>query len=303
MATTALLGLAACTLSEAPRHPRPALPASPSVAAAPLECPKLVRLERHAPARWRGALQGDGEVVTFELWSERERCYDRDQKARPLVLLVPMLAGGAALMDFVGDSMYSRGFDVALCNRAGSAMKPGQRGAELQELFRRTVLHQRLMLTWLRRDRDQPQFVLGISLGGMVATAVAAQEPAVAGTAICLSGGHLESLIPASREPRVQRWVEWRQQVDGVGLDHVRWELREVLQYEPMALASAVPTAKVLFVSATLDDVVPPRNQDLLWEALGRPSRLFVPFGHYTAALAIAPILSAAASHFRARTG
>ncbi len=297
---------ASCTSGIAPRHPRPALPAAARARPEPLTAPTVTGLERTGPARWRGRLEGHDETVRFQLWSTRDASA-ADTPPRPLVLLVPMLAGGAAIMEFVGDSMFARGFDVALCDRAGSAMKPGQRGPELQELFRRTVLHQRLLLAWLRTTdaqrggARQPQFVLGISLGGMVATAVAAHEPELAGVTICLAGGHLPSLIPASGESRVENWVAWLQETDGVGVDHVRSELREHLHYEPLLMAPAVATEKVLFVAAVFDDVIPRLNQDLLWEALGRPARYDVPFGHYTAAIAISPILSAAADHFATR--
>ncbi|MCA8952925.1 MAG: hypothetical protein KDE27_25670 [Planctomycetes bacterium] len=291
------MALAGCAFVAAPRHPRPVLPTRAIVAATPLGTPELAGFESRGEHRWHGTLRGDGETVLFELWSERDPA-----APRPLVLLVPMLAGGEGIMDYVADTMFDRGFDVALCARAGSAMRAGQRSADLQELFRRTVLHQRLVLAWLRgTDAGRGQFVLGISLGGMVATAVAAQEPELAGAAICLAGGDLPSLVPKSSESRVRRWLEWRLTTDGVGVDHIRWELRQQLAYEPLALARAVATDKVLFVSADFDDVVPAANQDLLWEALGRPERMFVPFGHYTAALAIGPILSAAADHFAAR--
>jgi hypothetical protein len=46
-------------------------------------------------------------------------------------------------------------------------------------------------------------------------------------------------------------------------------------------------------VHATLDEVVPAANQDALWESLGRPRRLLLPLGHYSAALALWPILAA----------
>lgn len=293
-----MLGLAACSFAPAPGHPRPVLPPPTAVAPEPVHDAKLTGFEQKGSHRWSGSLSGHGETVDFELYSDR----DPEAAPRPLVLLVPMLAGGAILMDFVAASMFERGFDVAFCARAGSAMTAGQRGADLQELFRRTVLHQRMLLSWLRETATgRPEFVLGISLGGMVATAVAAHEPLLAGAAICLSGGDLQSLVPDSAEPRVQRWLDWRQREDGVGLDHVRWELRTQLAFEPVALASAVETEKVLFVSAGFDDVVPAANQDLLWEALGRPSRMTVPLGHYSAVLAIGPILTAAADHFEAR--
>jgi len=189
------LGLTACSFAPPPTHPRPTLPPLPAVAAPAVATPSLTRLESQGDCRWRGTLQGMDETVEFELLSARKAGV-----SKPLVLLVPILAGGSFLMEYVAGGMYDRGFDVAWCKRVGSAMTTGQRGPELQEMFRRTVLHQRLLLTWLREvddERPRAQFVLGISLGGMIATTVAAHEPRLAGIAVCLSGGDLQSLVPA----------------------------------------------------------------------------------------------------------
>ncbi|MBL8750018.1 MAG: hypothetical protein JNK78_12715 [Planctomycetes bacterium] len=258
--------------------------------------PELLELHDLGGGRSTGVLVAAGEQVRFHI-----RRADGGGK-KPLVLCVPILAGGDELMENVASRMRSHGFDVAFCARAGSALKPPQRGRDLDLLFRRTVLHQRILLAWLASGPDAPTatFVLGMSMGGMVATVVAAEEPDVAGLAVCLSGGDLGSLVLSSSERRVRSWSEWRHTTDGVGDDHLRWELREFLDYEPLGFAAAIPTWKVLFVGADLDSVVPRRNQDLLWEALGRPARLQVPLGHYSAALAIDTILGAAASHFAA---
>lgn len=297
---------AACSYQPAPTRPRPVLPpAIPVREAAPAIAPPATKqLTQVGADRWRGELlappvagaAAEGEVVEFELWrTPGER--------RPLVLLVPILAGGAALMESVGRRLQDRGFDIAFCGRAGAALKPPQRGPELEELFRRTVLHQRLLLAWLRAPEHEPPsatFVLGMSLGGIVATAVAALEPELAGVAICLSGGDLPRLVTASSERRVRAWVDWRRQHDGVGTDELVWELADHLALEPVAMAASVPTGKVLFVTAALDTVIPRANRQILWEALGRPAQFAVPWGHYTAILAIDPIVGAAAAHFHA---
>ena len=297
---------AACSYQPAPTRPRPPLPPTiaPRVATATLAPPTTKQLTQVGIDRWRGELlatpsagapAGD-EVVEFELWrTAGER--------RPLVLLVPILAGGAALMESVGRRLQDRGFDIAFCGRAGAALKPPQRGPELEELFRRTVLHQRLLLAWLRAPEHSPPsatFVLGMSLGGIVATAVAALEPELAGVAICLSGGDLPRLVPRSSERRVQAWVDWRRRHDGVSTDELAWELAHHLALEPVAMAASVPTEKVLFVAAEFDTVIPRANRQILWEALGRPAQFAVPWGHYSAILAIDPIVGAAAAHFRA---
>lgn len=288
---------AACTFAPGPAFARPPLPlpaTAPATAPAP---PRLVTLQQPTPGRWHGELAAAAEVVRFQLLQAVPAT-----PGRRLVLLVPILAGGDELMAQVARRLCARGFDVAFCERAGSAMQPPQRGPELQELFRRTVLHQRLLLRWLAAEENAPAatFVLGISMGGIVSTVLAALEPSLDGVAVCLSGGDLGDLVQHSSEGRVQRWRRWRRHHDGIGDDQLRWEFARQ-PYEPLAYAPAVPTAKVLFVSAEFDTVVPRRNQDLLWEALGRPARYRVPFGHYTAALAIDTILAAAADHFDRR--
>ncbi|MCC7397565.1 MAG: alpha/beta hydrolase [Planctomycetes bacterium] len=285
---------AACTFAPPPAFARPPLPLPATARAAAVALPRLVALAQPTPGRWCGELADGGEVVRFQLLQA-----DPARPGRRLVLLVPILAGGDELMAQVARRLGARGFDVAFCERAGSALQPPQRGEEIEQLFHRTVLHQRLLLRWLAARTPAPAatFVLGISMGGIVSTVLAALEPALDGVAVCLSGGDLGDLVQHSSEGRVQRWRRWRLRHDGIGDDQLRREFA-AQPYEPLSFAPAVPTAKVLFVSAEFDTVVPRRNQDLLWEALGRPARYQVPFGHYTAALAIDTILAAAADHF-----
>jgi pimeloyl-ACP methyl ester carboxylesterase len=259
--------------------------------------PRLEEWREVGPGAFEGKLVAAGEHVRFQL-----RRPQPAQNGESLVLLVPILAGGEDLMDQVAQRLVARGFAVAFCARVAPALKPPQRGPDLDLLFHRTVLHQRLLLAFLRHREDRPAatFVLGISMGGMVSTVVSALEP-VDGVAICLSGADLADLVRHSSEARVQRWRAWRLATDGVGDDHIAWELQRYLRYEPLAFAPSIATEKVLFVSCDRDSVVPPRNQDLLWEALGRPARLRIGLGHYSAALAIDSILGAAADHFAAR--
>jgi dienelactone hydrolase len=277
--------------------PRPPLPLSaPAATAKAVPTPKLEAFLDLGGGRSGGVLTCGDEVVHFQHLTAV------DGPPRPLVLLVPILAGGEELLDQVAMRLLDRGFDVAFCARVASAMKPPQRARELDALFARTVLHQRALLAWLREAAPAPGvFVLGMSMGGMVTTVVAALEPDIDGVAICLAGGDLASVIHDSSEGRVQSWVRWRKETDGVGEDHLDWEFRALLRHEPLAFGSSIAAEKVLFVSAGFDSVVPRAQQDLLWESLGRPARLVLPLGHYTAALAIDQILDAAATHFAGR--
>jgi dienelactone hydrolase len=294
----ALALLAGCAFAPPPTHPRPRLPATGLPSTTP-DLPLATLAEWHdlGAGNGRGVLTAGDETVRFELRAAA------GAGPHPFVLLVPILAGGKELMEAVANGLAARGFDVAFCERAGGALTAGQRGPELDELFRRTVLHQRLVLQWQGAHERQPvpRFVLGLSLGGMVTTVVGALEPDLDGLAICLSGADLPDLVATSAEARVERWREWRRTTDGVGDDHLRWELATSLQHEPLRFAGAIATERVLMVSAAFDTVVPRHNQDALWEALGRPARLVLPLGHYSAGLWFQGILDAVADHFHSR--
>lgn len=285
----------ACALEPGPSHPRPALVRTPPT----IKTADLLELAHHEHGRSTGILVGARERVRFEV---RRANGDTDAATRPMVLLVPILAGGRELMGLIAQRLVAQGFDVAFCERAGRALSPPQRGADLDELFRRTVLHQRLLLRWLRAADNPPPsiHVLGLSMGGIISTVLAAVDQDVGSVAICLAGSDLASLVLETSEDRVHDWLEWRQKTDGIGVDSLHWELTQFLDYEPSHYAPFVPTEKVLFVSAMWDTVVPRRNQSLLWEGLGRPERLDMPFGHYSAAIAIDRVIAAAATHFRA---
>jgi len=294
--------LAACTTTPAPGHPRPTTTAPATTAAAPIGRVDVTEIdvteEDDGSGRSTGVLRCGPENVRFDLLRG-----PTTDAPRPLVLLVPILAGGKDLMESIASRMVDRSFDVAFCARVGSALSAPQRTRDLDELFRRTVLHQRILIAWLRQQPTPPSSIclLGVSMGGIVSTVVAALEPELDGVAICLSGGDLAGMVTCSSERRVERWVTFRHREDGVGDDHLQWELAQGLTHEPLGFAAAVPTEKVLFVGARFDSVVPPRHQSLLWEALGRPTRLDVPLGHYSAALAIGAILDACAAHFEQR--
>lgn len=159
-----LVCLSACHVGPPPSHPRPALVHE----AEPVGTPEVLELARHERGRSTGILLGDGERVRFEV---RRADFDHDAEGvRPLVLLVPILAGGRELMGLIAGRLVDHGFDVAFCERAGRALTPPQRGAELDDLFRRTVLHQRLLLKWLRAaDKPPPSIhVLGLDRKSVV---------------------------------------------------------------------------------------------------------------------------------------
>lgn len=220
------------------------------------------------------------------------------------VLALPILAGGQDLMWHVALDLAERGYAVAWPRRVASALREDQRGPELEELFRRSVVHARMVLAWARQQpqlRPDSAALVGISLGSMIGGAVMATEPSLRAGALCLAGGDLADMLMVSSEPRAERWRRARFERDGIARSELQHELQECLRSDPARLAPWVDPAAVLMVSASYDSVVPRRHQDVLWQALGQPRRMWVPLGHYTAVLGLPGILNAIGEFFAAR--
>ena len=236
----------------------------------------------------RGRLASGDELAEFYCLTPE------GTEPRPFVLCLPILAGGRKLMWLISMSLAERGFAVAWTKRVASALKPGQRGHDIERLLRKTVVHNRMLLTWARQqetlDPDR-MGCLGVSLGGIVGTIVLALEPQLRGGALCLAGGDLADLLVVSSEKRARQWRRWRHIADGVAGDELRRELRGSVVSDPARLGPYVPADKVLLIGGSFDAVVPTRHQDLLWESLGRPERRILPLGHYTSALGFGSIL------------
>lgn len=291
------LVLGGCAFRAAPHFPRPAL-AVPTEAKEQFALPGPVELLKidavDGPSVMVGDLSCGPETVHFHL-------YTTARAEAPLVLLVPILGGGEELLRTMARRFVQRGYHAIYCDRAGSALRPPQRGPELQTLLIRTVLHQRIALAWTadcRQVRPLATFACGVSMGGIVTTLLTAVEPSLDGSAMCLAGADLPQILADSSEGRILRWRDWRQREDGLTATQIDLELRQHLRTDPLRFAPYVATDRVFLVAANFDEVVRPQQQDLLWEALGRPQRVSVPLGHYTAALALDPIVSSIADFF-----
>ena len=291
----------ACSYVPPPAFPRPARPLPADIAARfalPEEPVLLHQTATDVHGTSRGKLRCGEELIRFHL-------HRTDQTDRPLVLLVPILAGGGDLMKILARQLVSKGYHAAWCERVAPALKPPQRGPQLEQLFRRTVLHQRALLSWIGEQEDPKPtltFALGVSMGGMVATVLAAVEPSLTGTALCMAGGDVPAIVIDSKETRIISWRNWRAEEDGLSGVPLQKELQQHLLSDPGRIAPYVDTERVFVVATSFDDVVAPRFQKVLWEALGRPARLTVPLGHYTAALALDGIMKSIADFFEERT-
>lgn len=302
-AVSAAILLAGCATVPAPRHPRPALPLPASVArhyalGGEVSEDYLVRLGKDSIV-YRGRLSVGTEHPEFHLILP-------EKTPAPFLLCLPILAGGRGLMTYIAANMARRGYAVAWGDRVDSALKKHQSPADIEDLFRRSILHNRAVLRWAERQEwalPGVKSLLGISTGGILGGTILALEPELNAGVLILAGGDLPDLLDHSSESRIVAWRRHRRGVANLDAAGLQARMRDVIRSDPARTAACVPTGKVLMVVAGLDTVVPHRNRELLWEGLGRPERLQLPlFSHYTAVLGIHQVLDAADAFMRRKS-
>ena len=208
----------------------------------------------------------------------------------PFVLVLPILAGGESITERVCVTLARRGIAAGTIERRWRLFKEKETIDELEAKLVRAVRVQRAFLAWVaeREGIDRGRIgCFGISMGGILATLLAAVEPRLDCAVICLAGGDFGELAVSADEIRLERWVRERLAADGISASELQERIRRDFEVEPLRFAPAVDPRRVLFVAARWDGVIPRPSREALWHALGEPERVDIPLGHYTSILAL----------------
>ncbi len=124
--------------------------------------------------------------------------------------------------------------------------------------------------------------IVGISHGAMIGPCVMGVDRRLRAGVFCMGGADEAMIVARSRERSVRRFRERIMKVHGLTdpEDLLRLAQQRISRTEPMQYASHVDPRAVLLFKTRRDRAVVPEAQDKLWEALGRPRRITLPFGH-----------------------
>ena len=159
----------------------------------------------------------------------------------------------------------------------------------------------RTLVTWAIANQDaNPDHVglVGISMGGFLGTNLLATDSRLARAVLLLAGadmaGILEKTETAELVDRLKSYEKF-----GMTKRMIVEGMRRELTSDPVNMGRYVDPRGVLLIRGTLDSVIPAENSRLLWKLIGRPQRVDMFLGHYTAILALPYILGKINSHFR----
>lgn len=120
--------------------------------------------------------------------------------------------------------------------------------------------------------------ITGVSLGGIMTSIAAGVDGGFNRVVPILAGGDLADLIFHAPETR-----KVREQLVAKGIDQQKLAPM-MAPIEPLNFASRIDPRRCLLINAGRDEVIPKNCTTELWQAMGKPTLLWVPSGHYSAA-------------------
>ncbi len=204
----------------------------------------------------------------------------------PVVVVFPILAGSHVVSEGLAKALVQRGFAAARLERKNLELDQVS-GPELPaRRFRAAILDARRLLDWLlQHPQLDPErvAVAGVSMGGILALTLMQVDPRVhAGFFLSVGGGLAEIMYDSSEKPvRIFRERLQAQQNLATREGFLEYLRPFVETVDPLTYAARTDPRTVLIASGRLDRVVRPQHTRALWQALGEPRWIHLPFGHY----------------------
>jgi dienelactone hydrolase len=221
--------------------------------------------------------------IDYYVGKEREIYASR----RPAVLMLPISGGIDFSVESFARLFVAHGINCALVHNRKVRIQGTQSAEEVEAYFRQTVLDNRQALDYLvtRADVDPNRLgCLGLSLGGIKTSLVAAVDTRIRCAVLGLAGGSMADITMHSKEHGIKEYVD---ELLALGVEPalIYGELKEKVRTDPLRLAPYLDARKTLLFIAGFDQVVPTWTGKQLRQAIGGPQTLYLLAGHYTSFL------------------
>ena len=181
-----------------------------------------------------------------------------------------------------------------------AAMRAAATEEELIALAERMVERVRTHVVDIRRAIDwaetQPDIdasrigLIGFSMGAVVASLVAANEPRIAASVLAMGGANVHEMFATcfgrakdARETIISR-LGWTKETFEEKLE------KPLTPINPARFAGRVNPERVIMFEAGHDTCIPKSGREALWRAMGQPQRITWPYNHKMAFLMMSPL-------------
>lgn len=205
----------------------------------------------------------------------------------PTVLMLPISGGVDFSIESFARCFASNGINCAIVHNRDVEIEDTQSAEEVEAYFRQTVLDSRQVLDYLvtRPDVDPNRLgCLGLSLGGIKASLIAAVDDRLKCAVLGLAGGSMADIALHSTEDGLEDYIDKLQEL-GVSGETIYTELLEKIRTDPLRLGPYIDARKTLLFVAAFDRVIPRWTGEQLRQAIGGPKTVYLLAGHYTSFL------------------
>ncbi len=231
----------------------------------------------------------------------------RGQGPFPCAIVLDITGGDQSLSRLIARHLAQNGIGGLFVQMAyyGPRRPPGSAlrllSFDINHTFtaiRQTVLDLRCAAAWMeaRPEVDPKRLgISGTSLGSFMAALTAEMEPRLSRVAVLLGGGGFADGFWDHPQAR-----PYRQVFEALG--GTKEMVAQVLApVDPLTCAANLKDRRVLIVAAKNDEIVPPRMALALWQATGQQRLVWLPAGHFSAALYLVFGLNNLVDHFGAK--
>lgn len=223
--------------------------------------------------------------------------YYKVENSNELVVVFPPTGGGNFINQSISEFLAKNGFNVLNVTFHSKIFRQNQwekihdiaaLDAELDYMknsFENVVADSQKAIDMVFK-KDMKVMAVGVSLGGIFATMLDANDKRVDGGVFMLSGADLAEIITQSKETGI---IKIRKEVMknlGLSQKQLYQEIKNRTQeIEPLNYLQRLNPKKILLINAMFDQVIPSQSKKLMRKALPGVTILNLPTGHYTAAL------------------
>jgi alpha-beta hydrolase superfamily lysophospholipase len=232
---------------------------------------------------------GEGGGVTAH-WYRPKQASPRSAVG---IVVLPIQGGDYEVSTHFAQAFSAMGFHALRFERRAEWLVAERPLPALAELLRRYRQDVREGITqWLARP-DSPARIglFGVSMGAGVGAAVAGVDPRIEASVLCLGGSGLARVLMETPDTDIRAYRDALAAHLGQDLPTLSRTLHAAIDgLDPEHDARGMDPRTTLFVTARFDRVVRWREAMALHRAIGRPRRLILPCGHYSA-VAFVPLI------------
>jgi len=272
---------------------------------------KLIGLDRFVTWKTIELPEAHREKVVIDLLVPRE---DRLRKPTKIVVVLQILGGTDVVSKILSYYFALKGYPSLIVHRSKGLFKLNLENERLEDTLKEfnenirnvAIIHRQAIdfaLWYLSEESELPQvdkesvYAIGVSLGGITLSGLAAVEDKIEKSVIVMAGGDVGEVLTTSHEGRVKRNVDEIVKRYGISHDDLKAELRKhviygnsKVIYSVGAAEGYIPSWKYRMFVSLFDRDVPTKTQHTLRKLLNCKA-LYMPTGHYTSAIFLPFIL------------